>query len=161
LEYLAEAGFTIETGADYIKISCKTKKIKPVNVKTAPFPGFATDLQAPWMTLMCLCSGSADISEDIFENRFMHAPELVRMGANISIDKNTAKITGVKNFSPAIVMSSDLRGGAALVIAGLCAKGTSEVERVYHIDRGYEVMEKKLNALGAKIKRVNPVTDNL
>lgn len=161
LEYLAEAGFSVEAGEDYIKISCKTKKIKPVNVKTAPFPGFATDLQAPWMSLMCLCNGSADISEDIFENRFMHAPELVRMGANISIDKNTAKITGVKNFSPAIVMSSDLRGGAALVIAGLCAKGVSEVERVYHIDRGYEVMEKKLNALGAKIKRVNPVTDNL
>lgn len=161
LEYLAEAGFDIKTGADFISISSKAKKIKPVHVKTAPFPGFATDLQAPWMTVMCLCSGAADVSEDIFENRFMHAPELVRMGANITIDRNTAKIVGVKNFSPAIVMSSDLRGGAALVIAGLCAKGVSEVERVYHIDRGYEAMEDKLTALGARIKRVNPVTDNL
>jgi UDP-N-acetylglucosamine 1-carboxyvinyltransferase len=111
------------------------------------------------MSLMCLCGGSADISEDIFENRFMHAPELVRMGANIVIDRNTAKVTGVKNFSPAVVMASDLRGGAALVIAGLCAKGKSEVERVYHIDRGYEFLEEKLTALGANIKRCNPVSD--
>jgi UDP-N-acetylglucosamine 1-carboxyvinyltransferase len=156
LEYLADAGFNIETGASFIKISCKTKKIKPINIKTAPFPGFATDLQAPWMSLMCLCSGSADISEDIFENRFMHAPELVRMGASIIVDRNIANIIGVKNFSPAVAMASDLRGGAALVIAGLCAKGKSEIERVYHIDRGYEFMEKKLSALGAKIKRFNP-----
>jgi len=161
LEYLAEAGFDIKTGEDYIVISEKSQKIKPVNIKTAPFPGFATDLQAPWMSLMCLCSGTADVSEDIFENRFMHAPELVRMGANITIDRNTARIVGVKELSPAIVMSSDLRGGAALVIAGLCAKGVSEVERIYHIDRGYETMEDKLTALGADIKRVNPVTDNL
>jgi UDP-N-acetylglucosamine 1-carboxyvinyltransferase len=107
---------------------------------------------------MCLCSGAADVSEDIFENRFMHAPELVRMGAGIVIDRNTAKITGVKNFSPAAVMASDLRGGAALVIAGLCAMGVSEVERVYHIDRGYERMEEKLAGLGANIRRVNPVS---
>ena len=109
------------------------------------------------MALMCLCSGQSEISEDIFENRFMHAPELVRMGANIMIERNTAKITGVKNFSPAVVMSSDLRGGAALVLAGLCAKGVSEVERIYHIDRGYERLEENLTQLGAKIKRVNPV----
>ncbi|MDR0953610.1 MAG: UDP-N-acetylglucosamine 1-carboxyvinyltransferase [Elusimicrobiota bacterium] len=157
LEYLLDAGFNIETTQDTIKITCRNKKIKPVNMKTAPFPGFATDLQAPWMSLMCLCSGSADISEDIFENRFMHAPELVRMGANILIDRNTAKITGVKSFSPAVVMASDLRGGMALVIAGLCAKGTSVVERVYHIDRGYEIIEEKLTELGANIKRHNPV----
>lgn len=159
LEYLAEAGFDVQTGEDFIRIKPKAKKIKPVHIKTAPFPGFATDLQAPWMSIMCLCSGNADVSEDIFENRFMHAPELVRMGANITIDRNTAKVTGVKNFSPAVVMASDLRGGAALVIAGLCAKGTSEVERIYHIDRGYESFEEKLGELGANIKRVNPVTE--
>ena len=157
LEYLQEAGFNIEAAESSIRISCKTKKIKPVHVKTAPYPGFATDLQAPWLAMMCLCHGTADISEDIFENRFMHAPELVRMGANIIIDKNTAKITGVKNFSPATVMASDLRGGAALVIAALCAKGTAEVERIYHIDRGYENMEEKLAELGANIRRFNPV----
>jgi UDP-N-acetylglucosamine 1-carboxyvinyltransferase len=158
LEYLREAGFNIEAGADSIRISAGAKKIKPVNIKTAPYPGFATDLQAPWMALMGLCAGAADVSEDIFENRFMHAPELVRMGANIIIDKNNAKITGVKNFSPAAVMASDLRGGAALVIAGLCAKGVSEVERIYHIDRGYERMEEKLAGLGANIRRFNPVS---
>ena len=156
LEYLCEAGFKIETTETEIKISKKTKKIKPVNVKTAPFPGFATDLQAPWMALMCLANGKSDISEDIFENRFMHAAELIRMGANISLERNCAHLTGVKNFTPAIVMASDLRGGAALVIAALCAKGTSEVQRVYHIDRGYERIEEKLTELGAKIKRVNP-----
>jgi UDP-N-acetylglucosamine 1-carboxyvinyltransferase len=156
LDYLRDVGFNIEIGERSVRISCRSKKINPVNMKTAPFPGFATDLQAPWMALMCLCSGSADISEDIFENRFMHAPELIRMGANIVIDRNAAQIIGVKNFSPAVVMASDLRGGAALVIAGLCAKGKSEVERVYHIDRGYENMEKKFSALGANIKRFNP-----
>ncbi|MDR1123739.1 MAG: UDP-N-acetylglucosamine 1-carboxyvinyltransferase [Elusimicrobiota bacterium] len=158
LEYLREAGFNIETGESGISISAGAKKIKPVNIKTAPYPGFATDLQAPWMTLMCLCAGAADVSEDIFENRFMHAPELVRMGADIIIDKTAAKITGVKNFTPAAVMASDLRGGAALVIAALCARGASEVERVYHIDRGYERMEEKLVGLGANIRRFNPVS---
>jgi UDP-N-acetylglucosamine 1-carboxyvinyltransferase len=156
LDYLRDAGFNIEISGSGVRVSCRSKKINPVNIKTAPFPGFATDLQAPWMALMCLCSGSADISEDIFENRFMHAPELIRMGANIVIDRNAAKIIGVKNFSPASVMASDLRGGAALIIAGLCAKGKSEIERVYHIDRGYENMEMKLSALGANIKRFNP-----
>ncbi|MDR0646029.1 MAG: UDP-N-acetylglucosamine 1-carboxyvinyltransferase [Elusimicrobiota bacterium] len=156
LDYLRDAGFNVEIDESSVRICCRSKKINPVNIKTAPFPGFATDLQAPWMSLMCLCAGSADVSEDIFENRFMHAPELIRMGANIVIDRNTAQIIGVKNFGPAVVMASDLRGGAALVIAGLCAKGKSEVERIYHIDRGYENMEKKLSALGASIKRFNP-----
>ena len=159
IEYLRDAGFKIEISESAIHICPASKKIKPVHVKTAPYPGFATDLQAPWMALMGLCAGTADVSEDIFENRFMHAPELVRMGANIIIDRNTAKITGAKSFSAATVMASDLRGGAALVIAGLCAKGVSEVERVYHIDRGYEHMEEKLAALGANIRRFNPVSN--
>ncbi len=156
LEYLQEAGAKITTGKNWVKIKAP-KIIKPVNIKTAPFPGFATDLQAPWLALMTLAKGSTEISEDIFENRFMHAPELVRMGANIIIEKNVAKVTGVTKLTPATVMSSDLRGGAALVLAALAAKGQSCVERVYHIDRGYEEFEQKLTALGAKIKRQNPV----
>lgn len=156
LEYLEEAGAKITTGKDWVKIKAP-KTIKPVNIKTAPFPGFATDLQAPWLALMTLAQGSSEISEDIFENRFMHAPELVRMGANITIEKNVAKVNGVKNLTAANVMSSDLRGGAALVLAALAAKGQSCVERVYHIDRGYEEFEQKLTALGANIKRQNPV----
>ena len=156
LEYLEEAGAKVTTGKDWVKIKAP-KTIKPVNIKTAPFPGFATDLQAPWLALMTLAQGSSEISEDIFENRFMHAPELVRMGANITIEKNVAKVNGVKNLTAANVMSSDLRGGAALVLAALAAKGQSCVERVYHIDRGYEEFEQKLTALGANIKRQNPV----
>ena len=156
LEYLQEAGAKITTGKDWVKIKAP-KTIKPVNFKTAPFPGFATDLQAPWLALMTLAKGSTEVSEDIFENRFMHAPELVRMGANIVIEKNVAKVTGVTKLTPATVMASDLRGGAALVLAALAAKGQSCVERVYHIDRGYEEFEQKLTALGAKIKRYNPV----
>ena len=156
LEYLQEAGAKITTGKNWVKIKAP-KIIKPVNIKTAPFPGFATDLQAPWLALMTLAKGSTEISEDIFENRFMHAPELVRMGANIIIEKNVAKVTGVTKLTPATVMSSDLRGGAALVLAALAANGQSCVERVYHIDRGYEEFEQKLTALGASIKRQNPV----
>ena len=156
LEYLQEAGAKITTGENWVKIKAP-KTIKPVNIKTAPFPGFATDLQAPWLALMTLAKGNTEVSEDIFENRFMHAPELVRMGANIVIEKNVAKVTGVTKLTPATVMASDLRGGAALVLAALAAKGQSCVERVYHIDRGYEEFEQKLTVLGAKIKRYNPV----
>ena len=108
------------------------------------------------MTLMALCDGAAEIDEDIFENRFMHAPELVRMGADILTEKSIARINGVESLSGAHVMASDLRGGMALVIAGLAARGTTEIERVYHIDRGYEDLEQKLTALGADIRRYNP-----
>ncbi|WP_424244750.1 UDP-N-acetylglucosamine 1-carboxyvinyltransferase [Elusimicrobium posterum] len=157
LDVLSEAGFKVDIGQGRVRIGpTKDGKIKPVDIRTMPYPGFATDLQAPWMTLLCLAEGTSDITEDIFENRYMHAPELVRMGADINIEKTMAKIKGVKELSGAHVMSSDLRGGAALVIAGLCAKGTTEIERIYHIDRGYENMEGKLTALGAKIKRFNP-----
>ena len=108
------------------------------------------------MTLMSLCSGTAEIDEDIFENRFMHAPELVRMGAQIYTEKSVARVTGVEKLSAAHVQASDLRGGFALVMAGRCAEGETEVERVYHIDRGYEKLEDKLTALGADIHRYNP-----
>ena len=158
-EDLQEAGFTLDIGPDYVHVHAYDGEIKPLRVRTAPYPGFATDLQAPWMTLMTLCNGTAEVDEDIFENRFMHAPELVRMGAQISTEKSLARVTGVKELSAAHVQSSDLRGGFALVMAGLCAKGQTEVERVYHIDRGYEKLEEKLTALGANIRRYNPDKD--
>lgn len=156
LEDLQEAGFKLTVTNDSVRVHAYDGDIKPIRVRTAPYPGFATDLQAPWMTLMCFCSGTAEVDEDIFENRFMHAPELVRMGAEIVTEKSVARITGVKELSAAHVQASDLRGGMALVIAGLCAKGETEVERVYHIDRGYENLEEKLTSLGAEIKRYNP-----
>lgn len=158
-EDLQEAGFTLDIGPDSVHVHAYDGEIKPLRVRTAPYPGFATDLQAPWMTLMTLCNGTAEVDEDIFENRFMHAPELVRMGAQISTEKSLARVTGVKELSAAHVQSSDLRGGFALVMAGLCAKGQTEVERVYHIDRGYEKLEEKLTALGANIRRYNPDKD--
>ena len=158
-EDLQEAGFTLDIGPDYVHVHAYDGEIKPLRVRTAPYPGFATDLQAPWMTLMTLCNGTAEVDEDIFENRFMHAPELVRMGAQISTEKSLARVTGVKELSAAHVQASDLRGGFALVMAGLCAKGQTEVERVYHIDRGYEKLEEKLTALGANIRRYNPDKD--
>ena len=156
LEDLQEAGYTLTVTNDSVRVHAYEGDIKPIRVRTAPYPGFATDLQAPWMTLMTLCHGTAEVDEDIFENRFMHAPELVRMGADIITEKSVARITGVKELSAAHVQASDLRGGFALVMAGLCAKGKTEVERVYHIDRGYEKLEEKLTALGADIKRYNP-----
>ena len=156
IEALQEAGFTLDVTPDSVHVHAYDGEIKPVRVRTAPYPGFATDLQAPWMTLMTLCGGTAEVDEDIFENRFMHAPELVRMGAEIVTEKSVARITGVKTLCAAHVQASDLRGGMALVIAGLCAAGETEVERVYHIDRGYENLEQKLTALGADIRRYNP-----
>ncbi len=159
LEDLKEAGFTLEVGTDFVHVHAYEGDIKPLRIRTAPYPGFATDLQAPWMTLMTLCNGTAEVDEDIFENRFMHAPELVRMGARIVTEKSVARITGVKALSAAHVQASDLRGGFALVMAGLCASGETEVERVYHVDRGYEKLEEKLTALGADIRRYNPDKD--
>ena len=160
LEYMQEAGVPMEIGEDYVHVKPYQAPLKPVRIKTAPYPGFATDLQAPWMALMILAEGASEVDEVIFENRFMHAPELVRMGANIVTEKSVARINGVKQLSGAHVMASDLRGGFALLIAGLCAQGITEIERVYHIDRGYEDPEGKLNALGAKVTRYNPDKDD-
>ncbi len=160
LDLLQEVGVPLEIGPDFVHIKPYEKSLKPQRIKTAPYPGFATDLQAPWMTLMTLAGGASEVDEDIFENRFMHAPELVRMGANILTEKSIARINGVKQLSGAHVMASDLRGGFALLMAGLCAQGTTEIERVYHIDRGYENPEGKLSAIGAKITRYNPDKDD-
>jgi UDP-N-acetylglucosamine 1-carboxyvinyltransferase len=122
-------------------------------VTTAIFPGFPTDMQAQWIALMSLAGGTSIITDTVYYDRFMHVPELVRLGANISVKENIATVVGVKKLAGAKVMSTDLRASASLVLAGLIAEGTTEVLRVYHIDRGYESMEKKLQALGADIRR--------
>jgi len=131
------------------------KKIKSINIKTAPYPGFPTDLQAQMMVLLCKANKQSVIKEDIFENRFMHVAELNRMGAKISTDVNKAKVTGNINFEAAELMATDLRASVSLILAALTAKGKSVINRIYHLDRGYENIEKKLKKVGAKIRRVN------
>lgn len=126
----------------------------PVNIKTRPYPGFPTDMQAQFMALMCIADGASVISENIFENRFMHVSELQRFGADITVVGNAATVKGVKKLSGAKVMATDLRASASLVLAGLAAEGSTEIQRIYHLDRGYEKIEEKLAGLGAKIERV-------
>ena len=132
-----------------------TKKIKNLNIKTAPYPGFPTDLQAQMMVLLCKANKRSFIKENIFENRFMHVAELNRMGANISIDGNKALIKGKTKFAPAELMATDLRASVSLILAALSAEGKSIINRIYHLDRGYENLEKKLKKVGAKIRRIN------
>jgi UDP-N-acetylglucosamine 1-carboxyvinyltransferase len=148
---LAGCGFDIVGNVITIKPS---EIISPVNIKTAPFPEYPTDLQAQFMALMTLCKGESIIEEGIFPDRFTHAAELNRLDANVKVDGNLARIKGVKQLSGAQVMATDLRASAALVLAGLAAQGTTEISRIYHIDRGYEKFEHKLTALGADIKRL-------
>lgn len=149
---LEEAGAKIEVAGDSIRVE-GPKTLRPADATTAPYPGFATDFQAQFMALMTLAHGTSVITETIFENRFMHALELNRMGADIKIEGKAAVVKGVKKLSGAPVMASDLRASAALILAGLVADGITEVHRIYHIDRGYERIEKKLRKLGARIKR--------
>jgi UDP-N-acetylglucosamine 1-carboxyvinyltransferase len=152
-EKLREHGLDlVETGRGLKANMARSRK--PVHITTQPHPGFPTDMQAQWMALMALTPGTAVVSETIWENRFMHVSELERMGANIKIQGNSAVVTGVKSLMGAPVMASDLRASAALVVAGLAAKGTTEISRIYHLDRGYERLEAKLSALGARIRRV-------
>ncbi len=153
VQKMREAGIVVEREGTGLRVAA-TEPPKPVNITTQPHPGFPTDMQAQWMVLMCRASGACRIKETIFENRFMHVPELSRMGANIRIDGRTAHVQGVQKLSGANVMATDLRASASLVIAGLVAEGVTEVLRVYHIDRGYERIEEKLAGLGAKIERV-------
>lgn len=154
LSKLQEAGANIRTGKDWIELSMNSLP-KAVNIKTAPHPAFPTDMQAQFVTLNVIAKGTATITENIFENRFMHVPELQRMGADISLEGNTAITQGVKNLHGAQVMATDLRASASLVIAGLVAETETQVDRIYHIDRGYLHIEDKLQALGANIKRVS------
>ena len=153
IDKLKKSGAKVLIKDNFVEV-IKPSKIKAVNVVTNPYPGFPTDIQAQWMAYMCLCDSKAKITENIFENRFMHVAELNRMGANISVSGNTAVVKGVKNLIGAVVMASDLRAGAGLILAAISAFGRSKIRRVYHIDRGYEKIEEKLSKLGARIKRV-------
>ncbi len=153
LECLEAAGATVETQADSVTVG-STARARAVDIVTAPHPGFPTDLQAQWMALMTLADGRARVAERIFENRFMHVPELARMGAHIVSSGGEAVITGCEQLSGAPVMATDLRASVSLVLAGLAASGYTEVLRVYHLDRGYERIEEKLGALGARVARV-------
>ena len=150
---LESAGALVYSGDNFIKLSM-TGKPKPVNIETAPFPGFPTDMQAQFSVLNAISEGSSYINETVFENRFMHVQELNRMGCDISISGNHANIVGVSRLSGAPVMATDLRASASLILAGLCADGETIVDRIYHIDRGYERIEEKLNYLGANITRL-------
>ena len=154
LAKLRDAGADIETGEDWISLDMHGNRPKAVNVRTAPHPGFPTDMQAQFTLLNLVAEGTGVITETIFENRFMHIPELIRMGAHAEIESNTAICHGVKQLSGAQVMATDLRASASLVLAGCIAEGTTIVDRIYHIDRGYERIEDKLQALGANIERV-------
>jgi UDP-N-acetylglucosamine 1-carboxyvinyltransferase len=151
---LEEAGAHITTGEDWIELDMKGQRPKAVNIKTAPYPGFPTDMQAQFCALNAVAEGVGSITETIFENRFMHCHELGRMGAQIRTEGNTAIISGVERLNGAPIMATDLRASASLVIAGLVAKGETYVERIYHIDRGYECIEEKLQLLGATIRRL-------
>ena len=154
LEKLTEAGAVIEAGDDWISIDMQQRP-KAVDIRTVVHPGFPTDMQAQFMAMNAIAEGSCRVVETIFENRFMHVPELNRMGANITTEGNTAYVKGVETLSGATVMATDLRASASLVIAGLVAGGETIVERIYHLDRGYEHIEKKLGRVGAKIERVS------
>jgi UDP-N-acetylglucosamine 1-carboxyvinyltransferase len=150
---LEEAGAQITLGEDWVHLNMQNQRPDAVDISTAPYPGFATDMQAQFMALNCVANGSSSVVETIFENRFMHVHELQRMGAHIRISGNTAFVTGVEHLTGAPVMATDLRASAGLVLAGLAAEGETIIDRIYHVDRGYECIEEKLGALGADIKR--------
>jgi UDP-N-acetylglucosamine 1-carboxyvinyltransferase len=151
---LEEAGAHISTGPDWIELDMQGRRPKAVDISTAPYPAFPTDMQAQFTALNCVAEGTGVVTETVFENRFMHAHELQRLGADIHLEGNTAVVKGVKEMSGAPIMATDLRASACLVLAGLVATGDTVVDRVYHIDRGYENIEEKLGVLGAKIRRL-------
>jgi len=151
---LIETGADIQTNHNSIKLDMKGKRPQPVDIRTSAYPNFPTDMQAQFMALNSIAEGSSTITETIFENRFMHVPELSRMGANLKLEGNTVVCKGVKFLSGANLMATDLRASASLVLAGLAAQGSTTIERVYHLDRGYEMIEEKFKMLGADIERV-------
>ncbi|WP_170790789.1 UDP-N-acetylglucosamine 1-carboxyvinyltransferase [Ruegeria lacuscaerulensis] len=153
-EKLEAAGVSVTETANGLMVARKNGRVRSVDVVTEPFPGFPTDLQAQMMALMCTAEGVSVLEERIFENRFMHAPELVRMGANIEVHGGTATVTGVERLKGAPVMATDLRASVSLILAGLAAEGETTVSRVYHLDRGYEHVVRKLEGVGAKIERI-------
>jgi UDP-N-acetylglucosamine 1-carboxyvinyltransferase len=153
-EKLREAGVTIEEGDDWMRVKM-SQRPQAVGVRTSEYPAFPTDMQAQFMALNTIANGTSQVVETIFENRFMHVQELNRLGANITIDGNTALVNGVGQLSGAKVMATDLRASASLVIAGLCADGETLIDRIYHLDRGYDRMETKLTAVGANVSRIH------
>lgn len=150
---LREAGAEVNTGADWIELNMHGRRPKAVNLRTAPYPAFPTDMQAQFVAMNAVAEGTGSVTETVFENRFMHVQELIRMGADIGLEGNTAIVRGVDRLTAAPVMATDLRASASLVIAGLVAEGETMVDRIYHIDRGYECIEEKLQLLGATIRR--------
>jgi UDP-N-acetylglucosamine 1-carboxyvinyltransferase len=154
IDKLREAGAEITCGEDWIELDMHGKRPKAVSIRTAPFPAFPTDMQAQFAALNTIAEGTSTIVETVFENRFMHVQELQRMGADIEVEGNTAIVRGVKKLTAAPVMATDLRASASLIMAGLIAEGETEVQRIYHIDRGYEIIEEKLSQLGANIRRI-------
>ncbi len=154
LQKLDRAGASITSGHDWIEIDMHNRRPKSINLRTAPYPAFPTDMQAQFTALNAVAEGSCTITESVFENRFMHVQEMQRMGANIKVEGNTAIVTGVEQLKAAPVMATDLRASASLILAGLVAEGQTVVDRIYHIDRGYECIEEKLVQLGANIRRV-------
>ena len=155
LDVLTQAGAEISVSGSGIRVARNGAGIRPVTVTTAPFPGFPTDLQAQLMALMVCAQGASEITETIFENRFMHVQELARFGARISLNGETARIEGIPGLRGAPVMATDLRASVSLVIAGLAAEGETMVSRVYHLDRGFERLEEKLTRYGAVVERVS------
>jgi UDP-N-acetylglucosamine 1-carboxyvinyltransferase len=151
---LEDAGAHISTGEDWIELDMRGRRPKAVNITTAPYPAFPTDMQAQFTALNCVAEGVGVITETVFENRFMHALELQRLGADIQLEGNAAIVRGVAKMSGAPLMATDLRASASLVLAGLVAHGDTVVDRIYHIDRGYENIEEKLGGLGARIRRL-------
>ncbi|CTP91251.1 UDP-N-acetylglucosamine 1-carboxyvinyltransferase [Xanthomonas graminis] len=154
LDKLSEAGASIETGPDWIRLDMHGKRPRAVSLTTAPYPAFPTDMQAQFMALNCVADGVGVINETIFENRFMHVNELLRLGADIQVEGHTAIVRGNERLSGAPVMATDLRASASLILAGLVADGDTTIDRIYHLDRGYENIEEKLGALGASIRRI-------
>jgi UDP-N-acetylglucosamine 1-carboxyvinyltransferase len=154
VQKLREAGVTLTEDADGVVVSRTDGRLVGVDVMTEPYPGFPTDLQAQMMALMTIADGAAMMTETIFENRFMHAPELMRMGAHITVHQSSALVRGVRQLRGAPVMATDLRASSSLVLAALAAEGETIVNRIYHLDRGYERMEAKLSACGAEIRRI-------
>jgi UDP-N-acetylglucosamine 1-carboxyvinyltransferase len=153
IDKLREAGIAVEAGSDWIRVK-GGQRPRAVSFRTSEYPAFPTDMQAQFMALNCIAEGTSRVTETIFENRFMHVNELVRLGANIVVDGHTAVVQGVQGLSGAIVMATDLRASASLVIAGLVADGQTVVDRIYHLDRGYDRMESKLRGIGADIERI-------
>ena len=154
LDKLTAAGATIETGADWIALDMHGKRPRAVNIHTTPYPGFPTDMQAQFMAMNCIAEGVGTVVETVFENRFMHALELQRLGADIRVEGNTAIVRGREQLQGAPVMATDLRASAGLVLAGLVADRHTLVDRIYHLDRGYERLEEKFRDLGAHVQRV-------